>query len=161
RLPLGIERMREVARERGGTCLSDEYTDHKTPLWWECAAGHRWKARPHTVLIRGSWCPVCAHQIPLGIERMREEAKGRGGKCLSTEYKGANRYLEWECGEGHRWQATPSNVMAAVNWCPVCSPRHVPGGTKLGLPLMREIAKDRGGNCLSTKYVNSNTPLLW
>ena len=58
---LGIDDMRMAAAFRGGKCLSDSMTlgDLDSPLEWECAFGHRFRARPATVLFGGHWCPGC------------------------------------------------------------------------------------------------------
>lgn len=58
---LGIDDMRMAAAFRGGKCLSESMTvgDLDTPLEWECAFGHRFHARPATVLLGGHWCPGC------------------------------------------------------------------------------------------------------
>jgi nucleoside-diphosphate-sugar epimerase len=59
--PVGntIEDMRELARMRGGECLSTEVGDGRAKLRWRCAFGHEWEATPllHKV---GHWCPECA-----------------------------------------------------------------------------------------------------
>ena len=51
--------MRQIAKERGGRCLSDTYVNAHTLLFWECRHGHRWRATPNKVQ-QGRWCPVCA-----------------------------------------------------------------------------------------------------
>jgi len=53
-----IEDMRQLARSRGGECLSTDVGDGKTKLKWRCAFGHEWEATPllHKV---GHWCPEC------------------------------------------------------------------------------------------------------
>jgi hypothetical protein len=56
---LTIEQMREIANERGGRCLSEEYFGNKVKLTWECSLGHVWQAMPHTVIYGGTWCPNC------------------------------------------------------------------------------------------------------
>ena len=58
---LGIDDMRGAAAFRGGKCLSDSMTmgDLDSPLEWECAFGHRFRATPRTVLKGGHWCPEC------------------------------------------------------------------------------------------------------
>lgn len=58
---LDLEDMKGAARFRGGKCLCDKMTkgDLDTPLEWECAFGHRFKARPRTILKGGHWCPEC------------------------------------------------------------------------------------------------------
>lgn len=56
----------------------------------------------------------------LNIELMRELASSRGGKCISNNYTGFGGHLEWECYDGHRWNATPRNVSYYQSWCPKC-----------------------------------------
>jgi nucleoside-diphosphate-sugar epimerase len=50
--------MQELAKSRGGECLSKEYTDLKTRMKWKCAFGHEWEATPKLPLT-GHWCPEC------------------------------------------------------------------------------------------------------
>ena len=54
-----IERMRKIAEERGGKCLSDVYVNNDTKIKWQCTKGHIWNATPASVK-QGSWCPKCA-----------------------------------------------------------------------------------------------------
>ncbi|RLD65637.1 MAG: hypothetical protein DRI98_14530 [Bacteroidetes bacterium] len=56
---LTISEMGEIARSRGGKCLSKTYINSKTKLPWQCAEGHRWNATPFSIKIRNSWCPIC------------------------------------------------------------------------------------------------------
>lgn len=52
----GIARMCELARQRGGVCLSPRHCDPNKALRWRCARGHVWRA--HEVLVvAGKWCP--------------------------------------------------------------------------------------------------------
>lgn len=55
---LGIEKMRLLAAERHGECLSEHYDNVSSELEWECSEGHRFLARASNV-IAGSWCPSC------------------------------------------------------------------------------------------------------
>ena len=59
-----IQKMHEVASERGGRCLSSEYVNARTKLSWECARGHKWDAKPDHVVNSGSWCPTCRGKRP-------------------------------------------------------------------------------------------------
>ena len=58
---LTLQDVRDAAAFRGGRCLSDtmETGDLKTKLLFECHAGHRFSARPYTVLKAGHWCAAC------------------------------------------------------------------------------------------------------
>ena len=55
---LNIEQVHKLAQERGGKCLSTEYINSKTKLWWKCKRGHAWEAEPSNVK-HGTWCPEC------------------------------------------------------------------------------------------------------
>ena len=45
RREMHLRRLREIAEVRGGALLSPTYVDAATPLCWQCASGHVWKAR--------------------------------------------------------------------------------------------------------------------
>lgn len=58
---LALDDFQKAAHFRGGKCLSEavEKGDIHTPLKWECAFGHRFEAKPSTILKGGHWCPEC------------------------------------------------------------------------------------------------------
>ena len=94
------------------------------------------------------------------IEEMQEIANARGGKCLSSEYINTKTKLKWECAEGHQWSAVPDSIKSGT-WCAICSAKKQGQTLKLSIFEMQQIAADRGGKCLSSKYVNSTTKLKW
>ena len=51
---------------------------------------------------------------------LTEIAKGKGGKCLSKNYKNARTHLKWRCAEGHEWKATADYVKNQGYWCGIC-----------------------------------------
>src|SRR5260370_1121766 len=55
---LSLQEMQMLARERGGKCLSQEYSNVHTKLVWECGEGHQWKAIPNNIKA-GQWCRTC------------------------------------------------------------------------------------------------------
>ena len=150
-LPPGdIDRMKQIARERDGECLSERYRDAATKLRWRCEAGHVWSASPGDIVM-GHWCPKCRFQSPhsrarLSIDDMRLTAERRGGECVSETYHGSKVRLRWRCARGHTWMAHPNRVRQGC-WCPVCS--HAARGTLAG---MQALAVERGGRCLSTSW---------
>jgi len=154
RKPVTIEDLRQVAAERGGKCLSKRYAGLKVKLEWQCGQGHKWMARP-VYVKQGTWCPVCSGRMKLTIEQLREAAAQRGGKCLAAEYVNTHTPVLRECAEGHRWEAQPADIRSGI-WCPMCARKH-----PLTIEEMRELARSRGGRCLSKTYVNNSTPLLW
>lgn len=152
--PKKLQNLRDVAESRGGRCLSEHYLGMLTKHKWECEHEHRWKAIPDSV-INGTWCPKCASRAPPTNEEIQALAKSRGGICLSESYKGYKELLSWRCEKGHEWNATYSTVQQGA-WCHEC------GGSKpKTLNDMHQLATNNGGLCLSDKYVNSHTKLLW
>ena len=151
---LTIEGVQELAIERGGKCLSDEYDNSSTKLRWECSERHVWKAALDSIK-QGSWCPECSGSQNLTIEEMQEVAVERGGQCLSDEYINTTANLRWQCAEHHKWEAAPDSITQG-SWCPECS-----RSKRLTIVGMQEIASERGGKCLSDKYINSSTKLTW
>ena len=56
--PITIEIIREMASQKGGKCLSEEFIKNQNKLKWQCKEGHIWDA-PFNSIKSGSWCPVC------------------------------------------------------------------------------------------------------
>jgi hypothetical protein len=156
---ISIENMRMLAKNRGGNCLSDTVHNNRSMLLWECAQGHQWQAVVSSVK-QGTWCPRCSYELRgksrrLTIGVMQRLAQERGGKCLSDSYLNAHTKLLWECKDGHKWEAKPTNIKSG-KWCPKCC-----GHQKLSINDAIDIASIRNGRCLSETYVNSKTKLLW
>ena len=129
-----IKKLQNFAKSKGGKLITKGFMVQgtKVKLKWQCAKGHTWMARPSNVYIKnGTWCPTCdkkrfkewaklsASNRKHNIEDMQIRAKNKGGKCLSTEYMGANTKLKWQCAKGHTWMAMPSTILN--HWCPTCS----------------------------------------
>lgn len=89
------------------------------------------------------------------FRRVQAVARARGGVCLSTEYVDACTHLRWRCAEGHEWEAVPYSV-ARGTWCRRCA-----GYTIWTIDDMHALSRARGGECLSTEFVNTNTCLRW
>ena len=151
---LTLEQMKEMAESRGGRCLSKCYRNSASKLHWRCSAGHEWNAAPLQVK-RGHWCPYCARVAPLTLHLLQRIAAKKGGCCLSVAYVNSSHPVRWRCAAGHEWLARAHSIRAG-NWCPVCAHNQ-----RLRLEEMRQIARERGGSCLSTGYKNASTPLVW
>ena len=77
------------------------------------------QATPFSVKMRGSWCPSCASNQPLGIVEMNRLAATKKGKCLSNNYVNVKTKLTWECQKGHQFEATPDSIRKG-RWCKKC-----------------------------------------
>ncbi|MBA3550301.1 MAG: hypothetical protein H0T76_27820 [Nannocystis sp.] len=146
--------MKQLARERGGWCLSNQYDRAQSPLRWRCQRLHEWDARPAFVK-QGTWCPVCGGVIPATIEQMHAMAAERGGQCLSTDYLNGLVKLRWRCAAGHTWTARPGSIKAG-RWCRDCA-----GRGRISIETLQTLARERGGECLSTEYVRLTELLRW
>jgi hypothetical protein len=157
---LTLDLMKEIANSRGGTCISTKYINAKTNLKWKCKQGHVWYATPHSVKNAKSWCAVCSGNIHYDIEFMKKLAAERNGECLSITYTNSHKPLKWRCGKGHEWSASFVNVRKK-SWCPVCG--HKSGADKQRGSVIdaKALAKERGGDFLSTKYTTSNSKYYW
>jgi hypothetical protein len=162
--PLTLPFLQRIAVQKGGRCLSRAYVNSSSPLRWKCADGHEWLARAHSIRA-GSWCPVCAHNQRLSLEEMRQIARDRGGRCLSTSYKNTITPLLWVCRYGHQWKARAANVKAGArrkgSWCRECYNDRRRFHHRSSITAMRGLAIARGGTCLSAEYLGSKSKLMW
>jgi Probable Zinc-ribbon domain len=120
------DRINSLAQAHGGRIAGGIYSNKRSTIEFVCAHGHRWATQAQTVLS-GSWCPTCWREqdagkhlkLTDGISQAKSIAESRGGVCQSLEYRANNKRLEWQCGNGHQWQATLSDIKKGT-WCPEC-----------------------------------------
>ena len=152
-----LEALCEIARSRGGKCLSDAYVNKNTKLTFQCHKGHIWQTTPAIIKYEKSWCPICRREkTRRTLEDLHNLAAQRGGKCLATEYPLMITKTKWQCAKGHIWEAAASDIQAG-KWCKQCALDK----RLLTIEQMQEIARSRGGKCLSTHYTLSKEKLLW
>ncbi len=82
-------------------------------------------------------------------------AKQRESSCLSQVYLNCDTRMEWQCKSGHTWKNTLYNIRKG-QWCPYCAHR-----APLTIQEMQKLAHAKGGECLSEKYENEVTKLIW
>lgn len=160
-MPGSIKKYDDIAKSKGGRCLSNTYVNNHTKLLWECANGHQFQAKPNSVQ-QGYWCAKCAGKERKTIQDCQAAAKKNNGYCLSNVYVNNKEKLLWQCEQGHQWYAPFSNVNTGA-WCKICAKE------KLGLNLRRpfnvlsDLAKSRGGRLLSleNEHVNGKSKLNW
>ncbi|PKM79133.1 MAG: hypothetical protein CVU88_07360, partial [Firmicutes bacterium HGW-Firmicutes-13] len=155
--PLSIKELQKTATHKGGKLISTSYKNSKQKLIWECRHGHQWLAKVNDVR-QGTWCRICARHInsQKQLQKMRELANRYSGLCLSTVYKDTRSKLQWECANGHRWEATPELVRRGY-WCRICSGKK----PRITIQEIHDIAKSRGGKCLEHEYKNDSTKMNW
>lgn len=167
-----FDRVRRTAMDREGECLSKELSPGQTTLKFRCNANHTWETRPYTILA-GHWCKECGtvkkniNKLNQMFERAKNAALLKGGECLSESYDYSGQKLRFRCKCGNEWETRPVDVVKAKGtWCPLCvdtSPksmsikdrhdRATASSRKNTLERMYLIAKERGGECISTEYL--------
>lgn len=144
---------KKTAQQKDGQCLSAVYENGNTKMLWQCKLEHKWFA-VYNNIIHGRWCPYCAGKY-VTIEDCRRAASINEGKCLSEKYiTSITKYL-WECKFGHQWLAVYNNIQQG-QWCPDCTTTK-----KKTIEDCKQIAKQNNGDCLSEKYINCKTKMLW
>ncbi len=151
---LKLEDCQEYAEEKGGECLSDTYENNTTNMKWKCIKGHFFTRNFKTVK-KGLWCDICNIQKnkPYTIEDIVKYCKENGFICLTKDYKNNKEKMNWKCMKcSYEWKV----CFGSLGGCPKCS-----GKAPLKLEEPQEYAKEKGGQCLSKKYINNLTPLEW
>jgi hypothetical protein len=48
----------DIAKEKGGECLSSEFINRYNKMKFKCAYGHIWESAARNI-VRGTWCTIC------------------------------------------------------------------------------------------------------
>lgn len=154
-------KVKEKCDEKEGICYTKLIINWNQVVNVKCKHNHTWKTTAtkliHSNNGKGSWCKECHTQSQrCSILDLILFAHNHGGELISKEYKRADEELLWKCQYKHQFLL--SWDQARINmWCSICRPRK----RNLTLEFMKNIANQRGGECLSVKYVNIQTPLTW
>lgn len=98
----------------------------------------------------------------LTIGECNAKAKENGGKCLTKVYNNTKTKMLWECKNGHCWSTKFSHIKSG-HWCRKCFVAKNIKSLKLvgGIEKAKSFAVKKGGICLSKKYTNTHTHMLW
>jgi len=122
-LPPNIQKLElcdQIAKSKGGSCLSSKYIRSNLKLKFQCIQGHIFFLTP-LALKAGRWCRACSRKPQLSIKDMQKIAASKGGACISTEYSHSHKKLIWQCGKSHIWEASGASVRNGGSWCRKCS----------------------------------------
>jgi len=142
-------------------CL-DDYINMNTPLRFLCKVHGLFKQKPSNHINQKQGCPNCKFNFKKTLTWLHALADLNEGKCLTDEYKGANKLYIWQCKNNHQWKAVASNVSQG-DWCKLCGYKKTQEKRKLqnGLERLINIATSNNGKCLSVEYINSSTKYKW
>jgi hypothetical protein len=153
---LNIEDAQNTAKHYGGKCLSKVYFNSGSPLKWMCKTGHTWEDSYRNV-SGGKWCRQCAKNNSI-LEEIKKIAVLKGGQCLSDTYITGNTKLWFKCKNKHKFLQSPVSLRHNGRWCMLC---YKSEKKEKALEKAKAYAKQKGGVCLSEKYINKNTKLKW
>src|SRR6266496_4394143 len=91
----------------------------------------------------------------LSLDDAIEIAKSYQGICLSKEYINNCTPMLWKCNKKYQWTASFDSIKNCHSWCPYCINK------KLSISVAQELAHAKNGKCISEKYINNSSPLLW
>ena len=157
-----IDEINEYAKSKGGILLSKVYLNNKEKLLWKCKCGEEWESSWSYIKNKNTWCPKCSEskskEYPniYKIDFFKALAISKGGKCLSDTYVRCDSKLKFQCNLGHVWETMPSSIINNKTWCPICN--HI---SPVSIEDMNKLVEKKSGKCLSLKYINSSTKLLW
>ena len=153
---VALKELQEIALKRGGKCLETVYKGSQTKHRYRCGQGHEWSAKPNETKNQGQWCFKCAvvarDTWRKPIQKIQELAVKRGGLLLTKESLGSKVKHEWQCENGHRWMASPQNIVAG-RWCPICR--------LWTQDDLKQLARAKGGKLLSKDFAGAKEKLLW
>ncbi len=89
------------------------------------------------------------------LKKSNKLAGLKNGFCISDKYINARSKMRWKCEFGHIWEQDYDHIRRG-KWCPDCS-----GNRRLTIEIMQQIAREKGGECLSKIYKNIWTKLKW
>jgi hypothetical protein len=105
------EKVAAKVAEKGGRMIGT-YVNSKTPFAVQCPCTYVWDTTWDR-LLRGSWCPKCAGQLPPTTEEVRQLVASKGGTLLSA-YVSSQKKLDVLCQYQHLFH--PTSVMGTNGW---------------------------------------------
>jgi|TARA_B100001964_G_C14241360_1_gene605195 hypothetical protein len=132
---------------------------------WRCSEGHEWEAISSTITSGKSWCRICSYaQISekqsTSDKEIKDLLESKDGKLIMIKReRNIGTQLSIECKFGHRWDTARLHHIKEGIWCPKCGQKKLAEHFKDSLEIFQEIAKDKGGKCLSDSYLNARHKL--
>lgn len=149
--------LRKAIADFEGEWESGEYTNSYTKINVRCKNGHRWSAKPASIM-NGSWCAICAHEMKKkkSSALLYKIVKQKGGQVELYDEGGSLGKARILCENGHSFSTTQSKI-AQGGWCPKCAIRM----RRADFKDINDLAVSRGGKCLSKTYEGAHEKLLF
>lgn len=163
-----LDKAKKYAISKNGECLSNHYENQNTKLEFKCDnLNHKsWFSTYENIVHYNSWCKQCVYESKQSIrveylDKAKEHAISKGGKCLSNMYINNYTKLIWSCANPNHpsWEATYNNVVGTLQrWCPRCVGQF---SAKEWIEKAKEHAHNLGGEFLSLTYTKSSDHYMW
>jgi len=148
-----LDKIRSKFVDAGLSLVDASWRGQNARYRLRCARGHQWERGGQKLLsIARITCPDCV--VEDGMKRMHNIARQSGGHCLTNTYLGLKGRYRLVCAIGHEFETTAATIFRG-SWCPTCSNMRRAERqlwTDGGLLPIRNRARERGGECLSTVY---------
>ncbi|MCU7667489.1 hypothetical protein [Bacillus thuringiensis] len=158
-----LEKAISLALKHNSVLISEEMTHRDEKLIWECSEGHRWEDT-YGYMRTAFRCKECMIQKKSKerIALANKMAAEHNGMCLSTEMLSSKEdNLEWKCEKNHIWTSHFYSVKNG-SWCPTCAIKgRGPNSKKWTIESLQKLAESRGGNMLSSEYIDQYLHLIW
>ncbi len=113
------EFFREIGKNFGCELIND-YLNAKTPLWYRCLSGHRFKKSPYWLKKDYTKIKILCSDCKMDIYAKKfQDFVNKKGWSLLTPYKGRFKPIKIKCKSGHIWETTPAAVYQG-NTCSLC-----------------------------------------
>lgn len=154
-----LKELQQISTDNNGKCLSNNYIRNNVKLDFFCnVCEYIWQATPNAIK-NGTWCPKCAHKR-ITIQNAIDLALAKNGKCLSVTYNNSTEKMLWECSFLHQWKASYNQIQSG-DWCPACYKKIRGKSRILKIDVYKNVAKNKGGECLSTNIMSCYDKLQW
>jgi len=104
-----LEVMRKIAQDNGGKLLDAEWKG-STAKYWFIDSNNRKFSRSYTTIQRRGWIKLFIFSKDKYLEEIKEIAKSRSGRLLSTEYRGRNYPLKFIDKDGIEFFCSPRKI---------------------------------------------------
>lgn len=142
-----------IVNDKNGEFLSHSYKGKYKKLEFKCQNEHVFNKTPAQIL-KGIWCTeLGCYDKARDPNKVNAYIEEKGGVLLS-EYVNNHSPIKFQCENGHINTTTWQSLR--VSWCCKCAVN-----CKGTIEEMQEIARLKGGLCLSKEYLGSEVKLEW
>lgn len=148
-----IQEIQERFREKKLTLLGMEYVGNKTPMPYQCDAGHEGKISWVSIL-GGHGCAQCGiEKRRRTIQEVQDGFKKQELILLEKKYVSGSTPMRYRCAAGHEGKIL-WGVVRGGHGCAQCA-----GVAKPTIQEVLDGFKERGLTLLETEYVSNGTPM--